>query len=150
MPRYAELEPRHRQSSAWDLPPPPDLPSHAHVASTPQSVLGVPQSPSRDVVEGDGTTNLKPPQFDDGTLYIVGTDSDAAGRNPYNTHYDPLLALSPTLRDMAATYVYSLTVASMRKAARMLGVNRAYQGRRCEVCCLPQRLRRYIAAKEDG
>jgi hypothetical protein len=122
MPLYAELEVRQRQNSAWDLPPSPNLPSHAHIASNPQPVSGVPQSPSRDVVEGDGTTNLAPPQFDDGTLYIEGTDTDGAERNPYTTHYDTFAALCPTLRDMAATNVYSLTVASMRKAARMLGV----------------------------
>jgi hypothetical protein len=65
MPIYAELEPRQRQSSAWDLPAPPDLPSHAHVASTLQPVSRVPQSP---FAEDDDTTNLAPPQFDDGTL----------------------------------------------------------------------------------
>jgi hypothetical protein len=83
MPLYAELEPRQRQSGAWDLPPPPDLPSHAHVASTTQPVLGVPQSL---FAEDDGTTNLAPPQFDDGTLCIERTDSDGAEKNPYTTH----------------------------------------------------------------
>jgi hypothetical protein len=92
---YAELEPRQRQSSAWDLPPLPNLPSHAHVASAPQLVPGVPQSPSHDVAEDDGTTNLAPPQFDDGTICIEGTDSDGAEKNPYTTHYDPLVDLSP-------------------------------------------------------
>jgi hypothetical protein len=137
MPPYADLESQQRQSSAWDLPPPPNLPTHAHVASNPEPVSGVPQSPSCNVVEGDGTTNLAPPQFDDRTHYIEGTDSDGAERDTYTTQYDPLVALSPTLRDMAATCVYSLICAKQPGCSVS---NRAYQGRRCKVCCLPQRL----------
>jgi hypothetical protein len=90
------------------------LNSTTRVGCSPVSVCG-----------DDGTTNLAPPQFDDGTLCIEGTDSDGAEKNPYTTYYDPLVALSPTLRDMAATYVSSLTVASMRKAARMLSVKQS-------------------------
>jgi hypothetical protein len=41
--------------------------------------------------------------------------------NPYAESYLPSIARVPTMRDMAASYIYSLTVAAVRKHAKALG-----------------------------
>jgi hypothetical protein len=54
-----------------------------------------------------------------------GDASEDTTRNPYSLNYVPDVATSTTMRDMVATFVYSLTVASVRKIAKQSAVNQS-------------------------
>jgi hypothetical protein len=55
-----------------------------------------------------------------------GTDGECVDLgNPFKDTYLPVVAMMPTMRDMVGNYVYTLTVACVRKHAKTLAVKQA-------------------------
>jgi hypothetical protein len=77
--------------------------------------------------DSDANLDLRTSIADEEALSNQGNHSQDIEMNPCASDFDPMLALSHTLRDTVSSYVYSLTVASIRKASKALGVKQYLQ-----------------------
>jgi hypothetical protein len=74
------------------------------------------QSPSDEHDADDETLELTTSTANEEELLSQGNHSQGIETIPYASDFDRMLALSPILREMASTYVHSLTITSIRKA----------------------------------
>jgi hypothetical protein len=77
-------------------------------------------------------TNTGIAPTDNAVLTLVDNGSDGESvdlDNPFKDTYLPAVAMMPTMRDMVGTYVYTLTVAAVRKHAKTLAVKQAGMNR---------------------
>jgi hypothetical protein len=96
----------------------PDIPSSGLTLAHADAVAPSPERlPPSHAAGNDHTDDSNGDSNDD-----VG---DEMAENPYADNYVAAIAQNPTMRDMVATYVYSLTVASVRKIAKQFAVKQS-------------------------